>query len=205
MLSSSDYYDVLLAKARLANKSERFQEGISYYEELIPIFSTDEYKYKKSIVLGNILYTIPKLDYEYDIKKISHYIKELELNWIKAPSKFFKSTFLIAVLLYLTGVISAILWFEWIMFISVSIGLLFYTILHQNIVHRIIAESDYNNHKILIKTTMSKTWLYIGNVLVEKHISIFESSFKLSGKVGDEIIKVNMSRFASTKCSVFVE
>jgi len=52
---------------------------------------------------------------------------------------------------------------------------------------------------------MSKTWLYIDNVLVEKHISIFESSFKLSGKVGDEIIKVNMSRFASTKCSVFTE
>ena len=132
-------------------------------------------------------------------------IKELDLIWIKGPTKFFKSTLIIAVLLYFLGVISAFLWFEWIMFISVSIGLMLYTILHQVIVHNVIIESDYKSHKILIKTTMSKTYLYIDNVLVEKHLSFFEGSFKLSGKIEDEIIKVKMSRFVSTKCSIFTE
>lgn len=131
--------------------------------------------------------------------------KELELNWVKAPTKFFKSTLLIAIVIYFIGVISAVLWFEWIMFISVSIGLMLYTIFHQVICHSIIVESDYENHKILVKTTFSKTYLYIDDILVEKYTSVFEGSFKLSGKLEDQIIKVNMSRIVTTKCLIFVE
>lgn len=132
-------------------------------------------------------------------------IKELKLNWVKAPSKFFKSTLLIAIVIYFIGVIAAVLWFEWIMFISVSIGLVLYTTLHQVICHSIVVESDYENHKILVKTTLSKTYLYIDDVLVDKYTSVFEGSFKLSGKLEDQIIKVNMSRVVTTKCFIFVE
>ncbi len=132
-------------------------------------------------------------------------IKELKLNWVKAPTKFFKLTLLIAIVIYFIGVIAAVLWFEWIMFISVSIGLVLYTTLHQVICHSIVVESDYENHKILVKTTLSKTYLYIDDVLVDKYTSVFEGSFKLSGKLEDQIIKVNMSRVVTTKCFIFVE
>ena len=132
-------------------------------------------------------------------------IKQLDIHWIKVPSKFFKSTLLIAVIVYILGVISAFLWFEWVMLISVSIGLALYTIVQQVIVHSVIGETKYKNHEILVKSTITKTYLYIDDILVEKYDSVLGTSFKLSGKIENETIKVNMSRLVTTKCDVFVE
>lgn len=75
MLNSDDYYDALLSQARLSTKSGKYAEGISYYEELLSIFGSN--KSKKSFVLSNILYNIPKLDYDYDLEKIKSYVEEL--------------------------------------------------------------------------------------------------------------------------------
>lgn len=76
-LSSIDYYDALIGRARLATRFGRYAIGIKLYEELLNTMSKGDFRKQRSIVLGNILFNIPKLTNRYSSKKIEAYLKEL--------------------------------------------------------------------------------------------------------------------------------
>jgi transcriptional regulator with XRE-family HTH domain len=76
-LTLKDYYDALLGKARLSTRSGKYREGIKLYEELLQLISGEKYKLQRSIVLGNMLFNIPKLEEDYSEDKIYSYLEEL--------------------------------------------------------------------------------------------------------------------------------
>ncbi len=77
-LKLADYYDALIAKARLATKSGMYVKGIKFYEELLSMIQSREYKKQRSLILSNILFNIPKLEIDFDKQKIKQYLAELE-------------------------------------------------------------------------------------------------------------------------------
>jgi len=77
ILSIEDYYSALIAKARLFTKQKMYKKGIELYEDLLSELNDTRMVSKKSIILSNLIYNIPKLDTAYSMETYKGYMDTL--------------------------------------------------------------------------------------------------------------------------------
>lgn len=77
-------------------------------------------------------------------------------------------------------------------FLSVSLGFILYNILYSTIVQKMEVESEYLNHKIMIRTDIWKVSLFIDGKLVDRIYNAFKMNVTLTGKINESLIKVNI-------------
>lgn len=131
---------------------------------------------------------------------------QLSVIQTQGPSKAFKVSILIPIILFLIGTGQA-LWDAPSMFWVWSIVILFvYLIIWSILIVYVTYESSYKGHTIKFVNKPLSANLYIDGIIVDSNTSIFNiSGLGLTGKINNKTIKVKVSANASIKCLMFVE
>jgi len=137
-------------------------------------------------------------NFETDMTKSK--IKMLDVHMVKGPSLFLKLSVLIPVVLVIISFNFSIE-----LTLIALIILLLYLLLYGYLITKVVFESQYKGNNIKIINRSLHIGLYINDKLVDANTSLFTLGLKLSGKIGDETVKVSISANLFVKCTIFIE
>ena len=127
---------------------------------------------------------------------------QLDYKWIKKLPDGLSWTIPI---LFIIHLFTSFLWMGPGAFFIILILFIPLALIQDIILFNCIAIATYKNHEIKVKNTISKTQLFIDNVLVDQNTSIFRMSFNLTGKIDQTTIKANISTIIAFKLIIFIE
>ena len=134
---------------------------------------------------------------------INHKVSnQLDYKWIKKLPNGLSWTVPILLIIHL---FTSFFWMDPGVFFIILIFFIPLAFIQDMISFNCIAIATYKNHEIKVKSTMSKTQLFIDNVLVDQNTSIFRMSFNLTGKIDQTTIKANISTIMAFKLIIFIE
>jgi len=124
----------------------------------------------------------------------------LEVIQVSGPSKLFKISIVIPLTLWIFAT-----YYGPLFFVLFGIGVLIYWIFYGLRISKVSFHSQYEGHDIKIVNTPSKLELFIDEKLVDGNYSLVAFHTKLTGKINQKTIKVNVSSNLFVKCKIFVE
>lgn len=202
--------DNLLSKKLVAYRKDKgltqkeLAEMVNYSDKVISKWERGEST--PSIDALKVLSSIYKVTIDemvsnnFEAEKTKAETKILEVQIVKGPSLFSK----LSVLIPVVGVIISF-------FISIELTLIslivlvLYLLLYGYLMTKVVFESQYNGNTIKIINRPLHIGLYINEKLVDASTALFTLGLKLSGKIGDETVKVSISANFFVKCTMFVE
>ncbi len=132
--------------------------------------------------------------------------RKLETKRIKGPSAFLENSIWFSFIIYFIAVIAVFLGLLDFMVIVIASGFFIgYSILWAIMTVNVSVEANLEGNVIRVTNSPTKLQLYINDVLVDELDALFCFNVTLTGKIGEHLIKTNVSGFDKFRCTIFVE
>lgn len=142
-----------------------------------------------------------------DTNNLSSQFKSNELSYefVKAPNRLLFHIIWPIIGVYIYAGLQLILNGSFIWFAVVTMAFIVYGIIHDKYNQHIEIESSYNQHTIKMIHHATKACLYIDDVLVDEIDNTWIITFRLTGKLDNQTLKVNINSWSLRRIKMFIE
>jgi len=151
--------------------------------------------------------SIDELVSKSDTNNIPNTLKSNELSYefIKKPKRIMFHTIWPIIGIYIYFGLHFIISGLYIWFAIVTIPLIIYGIILDKYTQHVEIKTSYNQYHIKVIHKATKACLYIDDVLVDEIDNTWIITFRLTGKIDNQTLKVNINSWSLRNIKIFIE